>query len=86
MGAPQEPGESRNDRSASLAGLFPALVVPDGLTLNDLARAARLVNDWQDEEDLSGGEWTAIPLVAKSYRLLASAAQERKAGTRDREA
>lgn len=51
-----------------LRAWFPDIEVPAGLTLEDLARAARLVRGWEHDD-----EWSGIPVVVRIYRELRSA-------------
>lgn len=51
-----------------LRAWFPDVEVPAGLTLEDLARAASLVREWEHDD-----EWSGIPVVVRIYRELRSA-------------
>jgi hypothetical protein len=56
---------------ATLREWFPDVDVPEGLTLDDLWRAAALVREWQHDDD-----WSGLAVTAAVYRVLRSAEKE----------
>lgn len=57
---------------------FPDADVPDGLTEDDLSRAARLVLAWENE-----GEWSALGATAAIYRMLRTAEEKNRRAAED---
>lgn len=63
--------------------IFPGLVVPEGLTFEDLERAGQMIIEWQgdgitrDPDDEFDDDFRAVRVAAKLYEYLRAAASAR---------
>jgi hypothetical protein len=50
--------------------LFPTIVIPEGLTFEDLERGGEMVFAWQRADDEFSEDFRGLKLVAKLYEYL----------------
>jgi hypothetical protein len=58
--------------------IFPNLVIPDGLTFEDLERGGDMVFAWARHDDEFAGDFRGLMLVARVFEYLRAAASVRR--------